>query len=424
MRVIVDLHIHSPYSRAVSKDMTIPNLDIWGVKKGIKVIGTGDFTHPKWLEHLRENLEPAEKGLYKVKNSDTGTRFMATAEISSIYSHDGQVRRVHNLIFSPSLEIAEKINEKIIARGGKLAGDGRPIVGISSRELLNLALETDENCLFVPAHAWTPWFAVFGSKSGYNSLSECFGEDAKYIYAIETGLSSDPEMNWRISDLDKVALISNSDPHSLRRLGRECNVLEIDEKDLSFDEICRIIKEKDKNRFLYTIEYFPEEGRYHYDGDREHRVSLHPQESKKIQKRCPVCGRSLTIGVLSRVEELADRPEGFVPEVAIPGKHLVQLEEIIADSLGVKSPTSRKVIQMYDEMISKYPAGELSILLDASMDEIEKISTPLIAEGVKRVREGKLHIEPGYDGVYGRIEIFSEAERSRLEKKAVQSALF
>lgn len=415
MRVIADLHIHSPYSRAVSPAISVPSLDLWAKKKGIAVIGTGDFTHPKWLKHLQENLEPAEPGLYKLKNSNSLTRFLATAEISSIYSDGGKVRRVHNLIFAPSFGAVEKINKTLAERGAKLTSDGRPIVGISSRELLNIALTADPNCLFVPAHAWTPWFAVFGSKSGYNSLEECFGQDAKHIYAIETGLSSDAEMNWRLSALDNLTLISNSDPHSLRRLGREANVFDID--NLSYGEIARIIREKDRRRFLFTVEYYPEEGRYHYDGEREHQIALSPKESKKLGRRCPVCGKMLTVGVLSRVEELADRPEGFKRPGGVPGKHLVPLDEIIADSLGM-GVASKKVVDAYDRMVSQ--RSELDILLDATEEEISALSGPLIAEGVRRVRSGQLEISPGYDGVYGRVKIFSEKEKStKLEQKSL-----
>ena len=419
--------------------MTIPNLALWGKKKGIHVLGTGDFTHPKWLEHLRQNLEPAEPGLYKVPttlNSGSAAscdvRFMVTTEISSIYSHGGKVRRVHNLVFAPSLEAAEKINGELAKRGAKLASDGRPIVGISSRDLLNLVLSVSSDCLFVPAHAWTPWFAVFGSRSGYDSLEECFGEDAKYIYAIETGLSSDIEMNWRLSKLDRVTLISNSDPHSLRRLGRECNVFEIAPEKLSYAEIARIIRETDKEKFLFTVEYFPEEGRYHYDGHSDHKVVLHPSQSKKLKQRCPKCERPLTVGVLSRVEELADRPEGFVPERHIPGRHMVQLEEIIANSLGLRAATGKAVVSLYEKMVNEsfrcLPAGrqgEMGILLDATVEQIGQMGNPLVGEGVKRVREGRLKISPGYDGAYGQIEIFSAEERKAYAgSKTTQTALF
>ncbi len=425
MRVIADLHIHSPYSRAVSAEMTIANLDVWGQKKGLKVLGTGDFTHPRWLDHLKQNLEPAEPGLFKYRDSSRGTRFMLTAEISSIYTDGGKVRRVHNLIFAPSFAIVDQINQELIKKGAKLASDGRPITGVSSRELLKLTLSASPECLFVPAHAWTPWFAVFGSKSGFNSLEECFGEDAKYIYAIETGLSSDKEMNWRLSALDQITLISNSDPHSLRRLGRECNVFEIGENVFSYQAIIDAIKDRDPKRFLFTVEYFPEEGRYHYDGHSDHKVVLHPSQSKKLKQRCPKCGRLLTVGVLSRVEELADRPDGFVPERNIPGRHMVQLEEIIADSLGLKSPTGKKVVDMYEKMVGAWPAGELSILLDAEIKQIAEIGTPLIAEGVKRVREGRLKISPGYDGIYGKVEIFTEQERKAYaDSKLTQNTLF
>ncbi|MBU6415351.1 DNA helicase UvrD, partial [Patescibacteria group bacterium] len=315
MKIIADLHIHSPYARAVSKDMTLENLDFWARLKGITVMGTGDCTHPMRMKEIKENLEPAERGLYKLKVSAKGgsasggkseklkagelqTRFLLTVEISSIYSKGGKVRRIHNLIFFPSIESAEKFNLKLGARGN-LRSDGRPIVGVGSKELLQMALDIDPDCFFVPAHIWTPWFSLFGSKSGFDLIEECFEDYTKHIFALETGLSSDPAMNWRLSALDKYALISNSDSHSLRRIGREANIVDAE---LSYRGILDAVKSKDKKRFLSTVEFFPEEGIYHYDGHRGCSTRLTPAETKKINALCPVCGKTVTVGVLNRVE--------------------------------------------------------------------------------------------------------------------------
>src|SRR3989338_1379706 len=326
-KIIADLHVHSGYSRATSKDMNVATMALWAKKKGINLLGTGDFTHPIHFANLKAALKPAGNGLYTT-SIEPSVFFMLTAEISSIYSFKGKVRRVHNIIMSPGIEVAEKINSALRKRGN-LSSDGRPILGTPAKDLLKIVLDISENCLFVPAHAWTPWFSVFGSNSGFDSIEECFEEYSKYIYAIETGLSSDPPMNWRLSALDKIALISNSDAHSPRKLGREANVFDTD---LSYDAITGAIKDKDPRRFLYTIEFFPEEGKYHYDGHRNCAISLTPFESKKYNNLCPTCGKPLTIGVLNRVERLADRKQGQGPNGAIPFKSLVPLEEIIAES--------------------------------------------------------------------------------------------
>ena len=375
MEFVADFHIHSKYSRATSPLMDFTNLDRWAKIKGIKVLGTGDFTHPKWLESIKKELEPAEPGLFKftlhpsktaqtkvgaiselssmgeeLRSSESPTRFVLTSEISCIYSKGGKVRKIHIIVFAPSIDSVEKINLKL-SQIGNLKADGRPILGLDAKELVKIVLDTDENCLVVPAHAWTPWFSVFGSKSGFNSLEECFGEYTKYIYAIETGLSSDPAMNWRLSQLDKINLISNSDAHSLPKIGREANVFDTE---LSYKGIADAIKRPkgcpDKNKFLYTIEFFPEEGKYHYDGHRLCNLSLKPQESKKYNNICPRCGKPLVIGVLNRVEELADRPEGFLPKNAIPFKSLIPLNEVIAESIGV-SLLSKEVSKYYNDLI-------------------------------------------------------------------------
>jgi len=411
MKFVADFHLHSKYSRATSKDMELENLDIWAQTKGIKVLGTGDFTHPEWFKNLKQKLEPAEPGLFKLKNKNSPTRFMLTVEVSCIYSKKNRVRKIHVLVFAPSFEAAEKINAHL-SWIGNLKADGRPILGLDAKELAKIALDASENCLIIPAHAWTPWFAIFGSKSGFNSIEECFDEYAKYIYAIETGLSSDPAMNWRLSVLDKISLISCSDAHSLPKMGREANVFDTE---MSYPAILDAIKTKDPKKFLYTIEFFPQEGKYHYDGHRLCQVSLGPQESKKYNNICPNCGKPLTIGVLNRVEELADRPAGFKPENAIPFKSLIPLQEIVAGALGTL-PGTKQGEKEYKNLIEKL-GNEFTVLLDASPGDLREATLPEIAEGISRVREGRIHIEPGYDGVYGKIKIFSPLEQKTLTRQ-------
>ncbi len=400
--------------------MDLENLDKWARVKGIKVLGSADFTHPEWFKNLKEKLEPAESGLFKLKKEDSGTRFILTTEVSCIYSKKNRVRKIHIIIFAPSFDVVEKINSHL-GWIGNLKADGRPILGLDAKELAKIVLNISADCLIVPAHAWTPYFSIFGSRSGFNSIEECFEEYSKYIYTIETGLSSSPEMNWRLSTLDKITLISNSDSHSPAKLGREANVFEGSE--LSYNSITNAIKSTGETRanlkLVYTIEFYPEEGKYHYDGHRLCGVSLSPQESKKSGNICPNCGRPLTIGVLNRVEELADRPEGFKPENAIPFKSLIPLGEIIADALGVMTSTKR-VEKEYKNLVDKF-GSEFNILLDASRSELEKADLPEIAEGIIRVREGKVNIEPGYDGVYGKIRIFSKKEE---KKQLRQKTLF
>ena len=416
MKFIGDFHIHSKYSRAVSPSMDLDNLDRWANIKGIKVLGTGDFTHPKWFESIKEKLEPAEPGLFKLRKVDSPTRFILTSEISCIYKKANKVRKVHIIVFAPSISTAEKINEKL-SEIGNLHSDGRPILGLDAKELAKIVFDANEDCMVIPAHAWTPWFSVFGSKSGFNSLEECFDEYTKYIYAIETGLSSDPAMNWRLSQLDNITLISNSDSHSPQKIGREVNVFDTE---LSYKGIAEAIKTKNKDKFLYTVEFFPEEGKYHYDGHRLCNLSLPPEGSKNLNNICPKCGKLLTIGVLNRVEELADRPQGFIPENAIPFKSLIPLNEVIAESIGV-SVASKKVTEYYNNLI-KNTGNEFKILLDSTREEIEKGSLSEIAEGVIRMREGKVSIEPGYDGVYGKIKI--STEKGRNGKLFFQNTLF
>lgn len=424
MRFIADFHIHSRYSRATSPQMTVENIAKWAKIKGIKVMGTGDFTHPLWFKELKEKLIPAEPGLFKLKDdiSSDPTRFILTVETSHIYSKAGKGHRVHLIIFSPSFEAAEKINTRL-SWIGNLKSDGRPILGLDAKELLKIVLDSDPQAMVVPAHAWTPWFSVFGSMSGFNSLEECFEDLAPHIFAIETGLSSDPAMNWRLSALDKIALISNSDSHSLEKIGREANIFDTD---LTYSAIIEAIKTKNPKKFLSTIEFFPEEGKYHYDGHRLCGVSLSPEETKKINGKCPQCGRPLTIGVMNRVEKLADRPIGYKPEVAIPYKSLVPLNEIIAAALGL-GVASKSVKEIYDNLIARF-SSEFAVLLEAEINDFRNIIPPEVAEGILRVREGRIKIKPGYDGEYGKIIIFEENERDNLiSQKSVdpsQKSLF
>jgi len=391
--------------------MDLENLDKWAKIKGISVLGTGDFTFPRWLEELKEKLEPAEPGLFKLKNSSSKTRFILTTEVSCVYFKKGKQRKIHLIIFSPSIEVCEKINN-YLKLYGNLEADGRPTLSLDAKDLLKIVLNISEDCLVVPAHCWTPWYSIFGSRSGFDSIEECFEEYSKYIFAGETGLSSNPAMNWRLSALDRITLISCSDAHSPPHIGREANVFDCE---LSYFEIVKAIKEKDKNKFLYTIEFYPEEGKYHYDGHRNCGISLSPKETKKYNGICPVCGRPLTIGVLNRVEQLADRPEGFKPENAIPFKSLIPLEEIIADALGQGVGTV-EVEKEYKNLIEKFE-NEFNVLMNVPRSDLEAVTLPEIAEGIIRAREGKVYIEPGYDGVYGKIRIFQKGEQKNVSRQ-------
>ena len=407
-RIIADLHVHSGYSRATSKDMNVATMALWAKKKGINLLGTGDFTHPIHFANLKAALKSAGNGLYTT-SIEPSVFFMLTAEISSIYSFKGKVRRIHNIIMSPSIEIAEKINSALKKRGN-LSSDGRPILGTPAKDLLKIVLDISEDCLFVPAHAWTPWFSVFGSNSGFDSIEECFGEYSKYIYAIETGLSSDPEMNWRLSALDRITLISNSDAHSPGKLGREVNIFKCK---MDYYEIMDAIKKKDKKRFLYTVEFFPEEGKYHYDGHRLCNILFSPEETKKHNNICPVCKKPLTVGVMNRVNEIADRKEGFIPDNAIPSKHMVPLEEIIAEAFNAKVNTV-KVKREYEKLVALHT--EFEILIDLPEAGLYKIADRKITEGILKVRAGDINIVPGYDGVYGKISIFSKQPHADIKE--------
>ena len=415
MKFIADLHVHSKYSRATSSQADLENYAKSAKEKGILVVGTGDFTHPQWLQEIKEKLEPAEEGLFKLKNSDNPTRFLLSTEISCIYSKNGAVRKIHLVILAPSIEAVEKINTQL-GWIGNLKADGRPTLGLDAKELLKIVLNICQDCLVIPAHIWTPWFSLFGSRSGFDSIEECFEEYSKYIYAGETGLSADPKMCWRISELDKITLISNSDAHSPQKLGREANVFDTE---LSYYAIIDAIKKKNKEKFLYTIEFYPEEGKYHYDGHRNCGVRVSPKEAKKYNNVCPVCGRPLTLGVLHRVEDLADREEGFVPENAISYKSLVPLQEIIAEAIS-QTPGTKEVLKEYHNLIDQFN-NEFNVLLNVKEEDLKSQTLPEIVEGIIRVREGKVNIEPGYDGVFGKVRIFQEEE---VQKYSAQKTLF
>jgi uncharacterized protein (TIGR00375 family) len=420
MKFIADLHLHSKYSRATSQEMEVKTLALWAKRKGIKLLGTGDFTHPLYFLDLKSKLNPLGNGLFVLKEEPDGTHFMLTAEVSNMYSQGGKSRRIHTLIFAPSFEAVDKINSRL-AKYGKTGSDGRPIFGFSAKDLLKMILDLSPECLLIPAHAWTPWFSIFGANSGFDSIQECYEEESKNIRAIETGLSSDPEMNWRLSGLDDITLISNSDAHSPGKIGREANVFNCE---LSYRAITEAIRRKDPRKILYTIEFFPEEGKYHYDGHRNCNILFSPQQTRKHKSICPVCGKRLTVGVMNRVDELADRPEGSVPPKAIPALRTVPLDEIIADILGVGTNTS-SVEKEYLRLVEK-GGSEFDILLELSPEQLSSFTPPNILEGILRVREGRLKITPGYDGVFGKIEILSPAERGKeaLQAEPKQMGLF
>ncbi len=431
MRIIADFHIHSKYSRATSPQMEVGVLDLWATKKGIDIMATGDFTHPQYLKELKEKLvedgtgllklkaqNPKSKGNLKFKNQSL--KFVLSGEISCIYKDKDKTRRLHILILAPDFQTVDKINSALNKLNCNLKSDGRPIIGLSAKKLAEICFAANEKTMVIPAHVWTPWFAIFGSKSGYDSLEECFEELTPRIFAIETGLSSDPEMNWRLSQLDNITLISNSDAHSPQNIGREANVFDLQE--VTYDEIREILKTKDsvsakastdkQKRFLYTVEFYPQEGRYHFDGHRDCKFSCSPQESKSKHKNiCPVCKRALVLGVEHRVDDLADRKLGFKPGNSIPFKSLVPLREIIAECLQ-KGKATKGVQGLYEKMLEQ--KTEFEILLDLNRSQIKEISNEIIAEAIMRVREGKIVIKPGFDGEYGVVKVFNEKEIKNL----------
>ncbi len=419
MRFIADFHLHSRYSRATSPEMVPEGMAKWAARKGIALLGTGDFTHPVYLAELKSKLLPSQGGLLRLKTGKEDVAFILTVEVSNIFSQAGRTRKIHTLIFVPDFQVAEKLNSRLAPRG-KLQADGRPTFTFPVRELVKIVLDISTDCLVVPAHAWTPWFSLFGSNSGFDSLQECFGELSRYIYALETGLSSDPMMNWRLSALDKICLLSNSDAHSLRHIGREANLFDCR---LDYGQIIQAIKTRDREKFICTLEFFPQEGKYHYDGHRNCGVVFSPEQSLGNGDICPVCGRRLTLGVMHRVRELADRPEGFVPDDAIPARHLVPLEEIIAEDLGLGVGT-KGVQSEYDRMLQAL-GPEFEILLEAKEEELAQAARPEVVKAILRVRQGRVEVVPGYDGVYGKIRTLGKGQEAGGNgQKAGQISLF
>ncbi|MDP3042874.1 MAG: endonuclease Q family protein [bacterium] len=441
MRQIADFHIHSKYSRACSGALTLENIDKTCRIKGVDIIATGDFTYPQWFSDIKNELEETSGlGLYKLKSAkDNKIKFILSTELALIYKQGDKARRIHLVVHAPNIKAAEELND-FLDKKFNIRSDGRPILGMSSPDLVKLCLAIHPKFMIYPAHIWTPWFSVFGSKSGFNSMEECFGNHAKDIYAYETGLSSDPEMNWRLSALDNLTLLSNSDAHSLPNIGREANVFELNE--ISYDEIYNAIKQKDTGKIKYTIEFYPEEGMYHYDGHRLCGARFSPEQTKKHKGVCPVCKKPLTIGVVNRVEELADRPANAFAasfaEVASATKaesagkpaglnpptgqakfvKLVELDKIIAEAFGVKSRNSRAVQSEYNNIIKRL-GPELKILIDEPLEKIKQIALPAVAEGIRRARQGELIIEPGFDGQYGAVKIFSEKEKGKEKQRAL-----
>ena len=490
MRIIADLQIHSKYSRAVSQEMVIPKIWEWAKRKGIKLMATGDWTHPLWMREIKANLEETGNGLLKLKssrhevgihdavishssktasgqNSKLGEEplFLLATEVSCIYSQGGKLRRIHTLIWAPSIETADKINKELINRGANLVSDGRPIVGLTSIAIAELVFSIDPTCLIIPAHAWTPWFSLYGSESGFNSIDECFGNYSKYIYAIETGLSSDPAMNWRIKELDNRSIVSFSDAHSGPKLGREATVFDLSE--LSYRAIraalVRAAVNKDQlsvvsnqskennsktdnrkliaeNKISYTVEFYPEEGKYHYTGHRNCSVKQTPEETRKNGTICPVCGRKLTVGVMHRVDALAGRSEeeleikkleikGIEMKGIISGKFIqrppymmmVPLQEILSEVYRT-SVHSQAIQNEYGKLIDNL-GSEFDILLSTPTSDIARISGPDVSDAIDKVRNGQLTIDPGYDGVFGKVKIFSD-EKKEEENKKEQLSLF
>ncbi|BCJ59481.1 UvrD-helicase domain-containing protein [Micromonospora endophytica] len=431
---VADLHIHSKYSRACSRDLTLPNLGWWARRKGIGVLGTGDFTHPAWYDHLRETLHPAEPGLYRLSpeaerdiarrlpprlasaaESDP-VRFMLSVEISTIYKRDDRTRKVHHLIYLPDLDAVGRFNAAL-GRIGNLGSDGRPILGLDSRDLLEITLEASADGYLVPAHIWTPWFSALGSKSGFDAIADCYADLAEHIFAVETGLSSDPGMNWRVGSLDAYRLVSNSDAHSPPALAREATVFASARDYFGIREALRT-----GDGLAGTIEFFPEEGKYHADGHRLCGVNWAPERTRQAGGRCPECGKPLTVGVLSRVEDLADRPEGYRPEHAPEVTHLIQLAEILGE-INKVGPRSKKVEGKLIELVAAL-GPELEILTRTPVDEIGRVGGELLAEGIGRLRRGEVRRVPGYDGEYGVITLFDPTELGAAGRSAGQETLF
>jgi DNA helicase-2/ATP-dependent DNA helicase PcrA len=421
MEVIADLHIHSHFSIATGREADLPHLDLWGRYKGLQVVGTGDCTHPQWLMELAGKLDPAAAGVYSLKpelalplnlkgprwEAAPPVNFVITGEVSTIYKKDGKVRKVHLLLVLPDLEAAQRLSQRL-GRLGNVASDGRPILGLEARFVLELVLEIAPQALVIPAHIWTPWFSVLGSKSGFDSLEECFGESTAHICAVETGLSSDPAMNWRVSGLDRFALVSNSDAHSPQKLAREANIFHVAP---TYPDLAGALRTREG--LAGTLEFFPQEGKYHLDGHRQCGLRLEPQEASRLGGLCPKCGKPLTLGVVHRVLDLADRENGARPASARPFESLIALPEILGEVLGV-GPNSKKVRQAYFRLLEKL-GPELAVLRHAPLTALAREGGVLLAHGIDRMRRGEVHIAGGYDGAYGEIRLFTPAERSKLQ---------
>ena len=422
MKIIADLHVHSKYSRATAKDLDLENIYVNAQIKGVHVVGTGDFSHPAWFAEIENKLEPAEPGLFRLKSEISKTldatvpancrgvvRFAMATEISNIYKKGGKTRKNHNLVLAPDLETVRRLNRRL-EKIGNIQSDGRPILGLDARDLLEVVLETSTDACLIPAHIWTPWFSMLGSRSGFDSVGDCFGDLARHIFAAETGLSSDPAMNWRVSFLDGITLISNSDAHSPANLGREANLFNTD---LSYFAMREALKSGDPRRFSGTIEFYPEQGKYHLNGHRSCGVCLAPRETTAHRGLCPQCGKPLTIGVLNRVEELADRPDGQGPEKAHPYQNLIPLTDLLAEILQV-GPKTQKVSQAYREAVETL-GPELGILQELETETIDKAGIPLLGQAVRRMRDKRVDIVPGFDGEYGRVKLFTPQERAHIQ---------
>jgi DNA helicase II / ATP-dependent DNA helicase PcrA len=422
MEHVVDLHTHSHFSRATSKNSTLEGLYYWGKLKGIQIIGTGDFTHPQWFAEIRDKLEPDGQGFYMLKPAlaepidaslpasvrDQTIRFVPTVEIASIYKKGERVRKLHQLVIMPDFAGVSEFNARL-ERIGNLKADGRPILGLDSKEVLRHALESDPRSFYIPAHIWTPWFGMFGSKSGFDSIQEAYEELAPYIKAIETGLSSDPHMNWRVANLDGITITSHSDAHSPQKLGREATVVKAA---LGYDDVIDALKTNDE-RLIGTIEFFPEEGKYHADGHRACNVRFTPEETAAHGGICPVCGKPLVVGVENRINELAARPAGKTEGIKRV-EYIIPLAEIIAELEGHKSTTSKAVDATYHNVLSRL-GDEFSVLRGVPVDAIREAGFPILALAIERMRSGNVRRDPGYDGVYGTIKVFkNEQERQEL----------
>lgn len=414
MSFLADLHVHSKHSRATSKHSDLEHLHQAARRKGIRVVGTGDFTHPAWRSELEDKLEPAEPGLYRLREDivrelprDVGdthgpVRFLLQVEISTIYKKGDRTRKIHHLLYVPDFERADRLIQQL-DRVGNLEADGRPILGLDSRDLLEMTLEAGEGCHLVPAHIWTPWFSLFGSKSGFDELEACYGDLSKHVFALETGLSSDPPMNWRLSALDDYTLVSNSDAHSPPKLGREASLFHVD---LDYFEMMQALRTGEG--YGGTVEFYPEEGKYHLDGHRDCDLRLDPKTTRRLDGECPVCGGDLTVGVLHRVHELADRRSSSPPERGFPFDSLIPLVEILAEIEDV-GPRTKTVGRLYDRLIESV-GPELYLLRQAPLEEIEAVGRPLVTEGIRRMRDGEVIKQPGYDGEYGTIRLFEDRE--------------